>query len=1128
VSGLGSDPAGAEGEPARSPSELERAFLAFRETGDPLAIASVYDEVAPELLLVAAHVGFRGGDAEDLLQETFLTALEKARDYDPSRRLLPWLVGILVIAARSARRRAARTPETERVRTPAAAIDPADAAEDAELAELLARRLRALPASYRQALTLRFVHGLAPIEIAHALGLPSATIRTRLRRGQELLKQSLPASVAGVLATVVSNGQAVAAVREVVLERARSLAAAAPVGAGMPLDGPVGGRGPSSAAPGRGAGARGAAARPSVGSLTASPRLVALAAIGLVLLGLGAGIAFGASPFGGPARDGAAESADAPITARASSANDREEAGSSSRRSSSTAAGPGRAGALLVLDAEGRSLPDRLVRLVPLDRSTPLLHAVDVRTGDAGTVDLISFEPGRYAAEAPGAGRIEFVLGHGGEARSVDAGSVAEAVVPARVEARTDLSVTSSTPNDHDPTAGQTGAVLELPGACVLDLMVVVDGVPLPGARVGIGSVDAADEPIAVGATDVEGRLVLGSLRSDAVFCVWADGFAPTPLRRVAATSAGEEPLVLDLASERSSWSLAGSVVGPGGEPVAGALVFVGRRLPFLDLEDPAVAPSDRRPGVFARTREDGRFGPCSVVPYKQEIDLWVRAPGCATTHQKVRMHESAVEVRVELVIGRTVAGRVFAAETQETVQGAVLTAVDRSLGEVRFAPRFTTDSARSDAEGRFELVGVSSGTTLLRASAPCGDAFEVVPPGDGLPRSWNPVLRPAAPIRGRVVDDAGTPMAGLVVRGLVGAGRREPDPARTDERGAFVLDCRDPGPHDLWIVDEASAWTGALTTRPDVPSGAAPFEIVVPARARRAFVLRGRVVDAGGEPIAARLRLRTLAVGMANGVAGEDGRFEVGPVPCREDRWDLYVDAPDGRWLAIDDVVRGAAAAAGNPATVELGDLVLAELVEAPRVEVVDELGRALARARVLVHTAGGAPVTSCEVVDGVGQLEALPPGAYVLHLADPPVPLVACTICREPGQAGWTVAGARRDFGSAFNETTSGERSASISSASVELRVPPRLVLHRLRFEHPPHAWDLRLDLSWFDENGALLCRERVQLPHDAPNEIERVLPPGACRVRVRSHAGRVAEVAIRTDAAQVACDVVIDLTR
>lgn len=198
------------------PADTDDLFRRFATTADTRALAAFYDRVAPELLLVAVHLGAPGGEAEDLVQATFLAAIERVGSYDPRRPAMPWLIGILVNQGRRARRRRDRVADAERVEG-AAEVDPARAAEDAELAEHLGARLRALPAGYREAMTLRFVHGLMPVQIAHALGVPPDTVKTRLRRGTEMLRRALPVGFASAMAAVVTPARGLAAVRAVVL-----------------------------------------------------------------------------------------------------------------------------------------------------------------------------------------------------------------------------------------------------------------------------------------------------------------------------------------------------------------------------------------------------------------------------------------------------------------------------------------------------------------------------------------------------------------------------------------------------------------------------------------------------------------------------------------------------------------------------------------------------------------------------------------------------------------------------------------------------------------------------------------------------------------------------------------------
>src|SRR5262245_60344626 len=105
-------------------TSLEQQFARFRSSGDANALAAVFDALAPELLLVAAHVAPAATDAEDRVQATFLDAIEKAARWDTARPLLPWLIGILVNHARGLRRRRARELDASRIAPLVATVEP--------------------------------------------------------------------------------------------------------------------------------------------------------------------------------------------------------------------------------------------------------------------------------------------------------------------------------------------------------------------------------------------------------------------------------------------------------------------------------------------------------------------------------------------------------------------------------------------------------------------------------------------------------------------------------------------------------------------------------------------------------------------------------------------------------------------------------------------------------------------------------------------------------------------------------------------------------------------------------------------------------------------------------------------
>jgi len=203
-----------------SDRHLDRLFQRFRTVGDASALAELYDEVAPELLRISRHLVRDAAEAEDVLQSTFLAAIEAADSYDESRRVLPWLVGILARQAGLARRKRRREIEPDRlVRRPE--IDPPTRAAEVEFSIDLERALHELPERYREVLRLCLHEGLRPFEIAARLGRAPGTVRMQLQRGLKLLRRGLPLGYAAAGgAMVLASGRGLAAVRDEVLREA--------------------------------------------------------------------------------------------------------------------------------------------------------------------------------------------------------------------------------------------------------------------------------------------------------------------------------------------------------------------------------------------------------------------------------------------------------------------------------------------------------------------------------------------------------------------------------------------------------------------------------------------------------------------------------------------------------------------------------------------------------------------------------------------------------------------------------------------------------------------------------------------------------------------------------------------
>lgn len=212
-----------------TPSE-DRLFEDFRRTGDPRALATLFDRTAKDLLRLGLHVSGDLADAEDLVQETFLTAIRSARGYRPEGRVRAWLCGIL-------QNRARRLRKGRRRRTEAIVAEPPDPGAADGLATASAADLRVhvraaldrLAEPYRTVLALRYRHEFSVQEIAVALERPPNTVQSQLQRGTERLRRLLPGEGAlGSLAAFSTDG--LAAIRESVLGAASTSAVA---GAGV-------------------------------------------------------------------------------------------------------------------------------------------------------------------------------------------------------------------------------------------------------------------------------------------------------------------------------------------------------------------------------------------------------------------------------------------------------------------------------------------------------------------------------------------------------------------------------------------------------------------------------------------------------------------------------------------------------------------------------------------------------------------------------------------------------------------------------------------------------------------------------------------------------------------------------
>lgn len=143
-------------------------------------IVSVY---SPMLLRLASTRLGSPADAEDAVQEVFLRLLSHPVEFRSSEHEKAWLIRATLHRATDMLRRA----EKKNLPLEAAGELPTWEKET----DAILDAVRELPQKYSSVLYLHYYEGYTAKEIGRFLGLPSATVGTRLARGRERLKNLL-------------------------------------------------------------------------------------------------------------------------------------------------------------------------------------------------------------------------------------------------------------------------------------------------------------------------------------------------------------------------------------------------------------------------------------------------------------------------------------------------------------------------------------------------------------------------------------------------------------------------------------------------------------------------------------------------------------------------------------------------------------------------------------------------------------------------------------------------------------------------------------------------------------------------------------------------------------------------
>ena len=161
--------------------------------GDDDAFRAIVDRHKDGLVRYLTHLTRDFERAEELAQETFVKLYLTLPKYREEGKLAPFLFRIATNRFRAELAKAKRWQLLYELfgKTKQMSRSPQEEVLSAEATERVAAAIDALPVHFKAAVILRDVEGWSYDEIAEALGCNSGTVKSRIARGRDQLKETL-------------------------------------------------------------------------------------------------------------------------------------------------------------------------------------------------------------------------------------------------------------------------------------------------------------------------------------------------------------------------------------------------------------------------------------------------------------------------------------------------------------------------------------------------------------------------------------------------------------------------------------------------------------------------------------------------------------------------------------------------------------------------------------------------------------------------------------------------------------------------------------------------------------------------------------------------------------------------
>mgnify|MGYP001824460153 CR=1 FL=1 len=170
----------------------EQAAIARIRAGDAEGLGVLVREHTGSALGLAYRLLENRQDAEDVVQEAFMSVLKNIDSFELGRPFGPWFHRIVANRAHNLiKARARRSGEELTPSIPSDGVLPDEAAQRAEAAERVTAALAQLPGDQRTAIRLFELDGYTSAEIAEVLEVAPGTVRWHLHQARRKLRRIL-------------------------------------------------------------------------------------------------------------------------------------------------------------------------------------------------------------------------------------------------------------------------------------------------------------------------------------------------------------------------------------------------------------------------------------------------------------------------------------------------------------------------------------------------------------------------------------------------------------------------------------------------------------------------------------------------------------------------------------------------------------------------------------------------------------------------------------------------------------------------------------------------------------------------------------------------------------------------